>query len=533
MMLHYLVLFILGPGAIANSCGQSQSFQLKCASFADKIHLPDVTVNLVEFVPGGTNVSLPDNPPSCGQTDQSISVDICRVAMAVATSNSSQITLEAWFPANYAGRFLSTGNGGLDGCIQYADVAYGTQFGFATVGANNGHNGTSGKPFFHHPEVVEDFAFRSMHTGVVVGKELTKLFYEEGYNKSYYLGCSTGGREGFKAVQDFPDDFDGVVAGSPAINFVNLIAWSAHFLPITGSPTSDKFVSSTLWGVVHNEIMRQCDGLDGAVDGVISDTSLCHPFFENLICPPGTTNTSTCLTGKQVRAVNQVFSPMYGPNNTLYYPRMQPGSEIEAYYIYYNGQPFPFSTQWYRYVVFNETNWDPYTWTIEDATIALAQNPYNIQTFNGNLSAFRDAGKKVLTYHGLADPIISSSDSKYYYSHVADTMNMAPDQLDDFYRFFTVGGMGHCGGGNAGGVNIGNTLANYAGPDPNDNVLMAMVRWVEEGIAPDTITGTQYVDGYGSAVEYKRKHCRYPRHNVYKGPPGQWRDENFWECVLY
>jgi feruloyl esterase len=190
--------------------------------------------------------------------------------MYVATTNVSGITLEAWLPSNWTGRFLSTGNGGISGCIQYEDIAYGTSFGFATVGANNGHNGTGGKPFYHAPEVVEDFAWRSVHTGVVVGKEITTLFYEQNFTKSYYLGCSTGGRQGMKSAQMFPADFDGIVAGAPAFDFNNLGSWSGWLGVITGfDNTSSGFVDKNLWGVVHDEILAQCDGIDGAIDGSV------------------------------------------------------------------------------------------------------------------------------------------------------------------------------------------------------------------------------------------------------------------------
>lgn len=95
----------------------SQGFQSKCADFANKIDLPGVKVNFVNYVAGGTNLTLPDNPPSCGAASQVVASDICRIAMAVSTSEKSEITLEAWFPQNYTGRFLSTGNGGLGGCM--------------------------------------------------------------------------------------------------------------------------------------------------------------------------------------------------------------------------------------------------------------------------------------------------------------------------------------------------------------------------------------------------------------------------------
>lgn len=416
---------------------------------------------------------------------------------------------------------LSTG-------IQYYDLDYGSSLGFATVGANNGHNGTSGKPFFHHPEVLKDFAYRSVHTGVVIGKELTKQFYDNGFNKSYYMGCSTGGREGWKSVQKYPEDFDGVLAGAPAINFINLLSWSARFYPITGKNTSDTFLTTGQWSLVHDEILRQCDGLDGVKDGIIEDPDLCRPVLQNLICSSDTKNTSSCLTGTQVKTAQEVFTPLYGTGGQYLYPRMQPGSEIYAAPIVYNGQPFQYGLDWWRYVVYNDPSWDG-NFTVKDAAAALAQNPYNIQTFEGDITPFRKAGGKVLHYHGLQDQLISSEDSKYYYSHVAETMNQSPSDLDEFYRFFTISGMSHCALGD-GAAGIGQGSNTYASSDPDSNVLMAIVRWVEEGVAPETVRGAKFTDGVGSKVEYWRKHCRWPRRNTYKGP-GNYTDEDSWQCI--
>jgi len=341
-----------------------------CASIAHAFHYENVKVNFAEYVPANTNLSLPNSGAvaTCQTPYQEVPVDICRVAMFVKTSATSNITLEAWLPTNWTGRFLSTGNGGLDGCIQYVDIAYANSFGFAAVGANNGHNGTSGKPFYHNPEVVTDFAWRSMHTGVVVGKALTKAYYERDYTKSYYLGCSTGGREGFKMVQDFPEDFDGAVIGAPALAFNNLSSWSGSFLIKTGYNDSATWLTPDEWVTVHEDILAQCDTLDGAADGMISDTLDCHYDPVNLICAPGNTSSS-CLSTAKVNTVKKVFEPVchpqgtklrcayrleqmlifrllfqyYGVNGSLIYPRMQPGSELEAAYIYYTGQPFPVS----------------------------------------------------------------------------------------------------------------------------------------------------------------------------------------------
>ncbi|CRG84502.1 feruloyl esterase, putative [Talaromyces islandicus] len=512
----------LGFGSVARA---EDAFVTKCLGFGDRIDLPHVTVNFASYVPGGTNLSLADNPPSCGESSQQILTDTCRVAMAVTTSNRSQITLEAWFPRNYTGRFLSTGNGGISGCIQYYDLAYTASLGFATVGANNGHNGTSGEAFYKNPDVVEDFAWRSLYTGVIVGKQLTDQFYDEGFNRSYYLGCSTGGRQGWKLVQSFPDLFDGVLAGSPAFNFVNLISWSGHFYPLTGTSNASTFVTPAQWAAVSELVLDQCDDLDGAKDGIIEDPDFCFPKIDSLGCTSNA-NTSTCLSDAQLHTVNSTYQPLRGVNGEALYPRMQPGVEAEEAYIMYGGQPFPYSTDWYRYVVYSNPNWDPLSLTSKDAEVALAQNPFDIETWNGDLEPFRKAGGKVLTYHGMADQIISSEISKTYYARVSETMGLDSSRLDEFYRYFRISGMGHCQGGN-GATTIGNGLP-YASLDPEDNVLMALVQWVEEGIAPEFVRGSA-VAANGS-VEWSRKHCKYPKHNVFVGP-GDYTDENAWKCV--
>ncbi|KAJ5628826.1 feruloyl esterase B-2 [Penicillium lividum] len=501
-------------------------FQTACSQLPHKINIPNVNVNFAAFVPAKSNVSLVDNPVTCGANYQTLyGGDICRLAMSVTTSNRSELSAEIWLPRDYTGRFLSTGNGGLNGCIQYSDMAYGTMLGFATVGTNNGHNGSSGAAFLNNSEVVADFAYRALHTGVVVGKEITAQFYPERYGKSYYLGCSTGGREGWKSVQRFPHDFDGVVAGSPAFNFVNLNSWGLFLNNLTGPMGSPTSLTELQWSAVQEEVLRQCDSIDGALDGLIEDPDLCQPILETLICTPGA-NSSICLTGIQANTVRQVLSPFYGPDGTLYYPRMNPGVEASSFSLYYNGLAPLFPAQWYQDVVFSNPNWNYTTWKLEDAAVALAQNPFDIETYDTDLAEFQHAGGRVLHYHGMQDPLISSESSKLYYQKVAEGMNLASSQLDEFYRFFPISGMAHCAPG-TGPASIGQGIKTYAGSDPQDNVLMAMVKWVEEGVAPETVRGSLIE---GDTVVYRRRHCRYPRRNIYKGPGG-YKDENAWECV--
>ncbi|KAL4866526.1 putative feruloyl esterase B-1 [Aspergillus spectabilis] len=506
------------------------SFKAKCRALASRINLPDVAVHSVTYVPVGANISMADNPSVCGSGEAGAidsPFEFCRIALNVTTSARSQVFMEAWLPSNYSGRFLSTGNGGLGGCVGYSDMIYATQYGFATVGTNNGHFGDTGAYFNNNTDVLEDFAFRALHTGVVVGKKITRLFYAKGYKKSYYLGCSTGGRQGWKSVQTFPGDFDGVVAGAPAFNFINLANWGARFLPTTGNSTADTFITNAQWNTIHSEILRQCDDLDGAADGIIEDPDLCQPIFETLLCSSTRDrNSSSCLTAAQVESANTIFSPLYGLNGSLLYPRMQPGSELSAASIYYTGQPFAYAQDWFRYVVYSNPEWNPATWTLTDAEVAISQDPFEISTFNGDLSAFQRKGGKVLHYHGLEDGIISSDSSKVYYKHVARTMGLSPRDLDEFYRFFPISGMGHCAPGNGAG-SIGQSQRTFVNSNPEDNILLAMVQWVEDGIAPEFVRGSKV---NGTKVEYRRRHCKYPNRNRYVGP-GSYGDESAWMCL--
>ncbi|AEO59828.1 hypothetical protein MYCTH_2308392 [Thermothelomyces thermophilus ATCC 42464] len=157
---------------------ECSSFQQQCSKLASKLKIENATAWFSEYVAAGTNMSFPDTDPSCAQGSLVVDVDFCRVAPYVATSHRSGISMEAWLPKNWTGRFLSTGNGGLNGCLSYDDMAYTVELGFSTVGAkncHNGHNGTSGAPFLNNPDVlVVDFAWPSVHTNAVVGKQISE-----------------------------------------------------------------------------------------------------------------------------------------------------------------------------------------------------------------------------------------------------------------------------------------------------------------------------------------------------------------------
>jgi len=435
--------------------------------------------------------------------------------------------MEAWLPSDWTGRFLTTGNGGMGGCIGYGDMSYGTSLGFAAVGSNNGHDGDNGLSFYNNPESLADFVYRARHLSTVAGKQIIKSFYGKKHTKSYYLGCSTGGRQGFKAAQDYPEDFDGIVAGAPALAFNNLTSWSGSFYNLTGPPGSPTFLPPELWVTVHLDVLKQCDALDGYVDGIIEDPRLCDYDPSGLICPEGT--TANCLTPAQAGTVKGALSPLRTDSGDLVYPRLQPGAEIIAAYVLFNGQTFSYTADWFRYAIYNDPSWDPTTIDSDDFEAAARKNPFNAQTWEGNLSAVQKRGAKIIHWHGGEDFIITSDNSPRYYEHVKSTMRLSNAQLDTFYRYFLVSGTGHCSGGN-GAHAIGQQLGEVNSNSPKENVLMAMVDWVEKGRAPETLRGTKWVnDQKELGVDFQRDHCKYPKRNQYiKGDP---KLPSSWKCV--
>ncbi|KAF7531804.1 hypothetical protein G7054_g8540 [Neopestalotiopsis clavispora] len=525
-----LILAVAAVGAVALG---NQTFESTCLSFVPEASIWNSTRTQLQYVPAGTNLTFPDNDATCSRGSQVVSVDLCRIALLVPMSNRSSITLELWLPEQWTGRTLATGNGGIDGCIKYEDIAYGVANGFATVGTNNGHNGTYGNAFYQNDDVVTDFAWRSLHTSAVVSKKLTTQFFNSILGKSYYIGCSLGGRQGIKAAEMFPHDFDGIVAGSPAVDFNNLYSWRASFYPLTGNSTDVNFISATTWNTtIHNEVLKQCDEIDGVEDGIIEDPTLCHFNPQELLCQGY--NTSNCLTADQVTIVEKIFSDYRRPNGELIYPGMQPGSEILAATGLYSGRPYAPSYDWFRFVVLDDPAWDPSTYNVEDAVIAYDDNPDNIATWPSSLAAFEGASGKLLTFHGQQDQQITSFNSLRFYEHLAAGMGYTPEQLDNFYRLFRVPGMNHCNSGPGAWVlgQGGNAPSKGIPFDADHNVLAAVVNWVEEGIAPEAMIGTKFVnDSVDLGVAYTHRHCRWPLNSTYLGGELDPHQIDSWVCA--
>jgi feruloyl esterase len=174
---------------------------------------------------------------------------------------------------------------------------------------------------------------------------VVKKYYSRPASKAYYVGCSTGGRQGFKMIQDFPDDFDGVLAGAPAIDFNHLSGWSGMLSRYNGAPSGTPTISVALWEAVRLDIVAQCDKLDGVEDGIIDDPDLCDYDPKGLICDAeGTEADQLCLSESQAEVVRKVFSPLLGEDGELLYPRYDPGTSFSgAAQLIFGGNLFPYA----------------------------------------------------------------------------------------------------------------------------------------------------------------------------------------------
>lgn len=510
------------------------SLDQACASFDPTIYISNSTIRLRQYIHANTSITLQGMEQSCNRTKQVIPINSCRIALTVPTTNRSSFIMELFLPdeAVWAGRLLSVGNGGIDGCIKYEDIAYGLDLGFAVTGTNNGHNGTGGEAFLGNPDIIEDFSWRALHVATTGAKTLLNAFYGKKIDWSYYLGCSGGGRQGIQAARMFPDDYDGILVGAPALNFNYMSAWRARFYTLTGASDSSTFIATETWkGLIHDEVLKQCDDLDGVQDGILADPNLCAATFrpEALLC--NATESLGCLTAHQVEVVRQVFSPLYGVAGDLIYPPLAPGAEAQATDRLLSGTAFNYSVDWYRYAVYSEPSWDPASWTVGDIAPAEQANPGNARTWPNDLSQLRDRKSKMIVYHGGADQQITGFDTERWYNYLSTQMSATSEELDGFLRFFRIPGMGHCNGG-VGAWQFGQNAAAAKGVtlDRHNNILSALLGWVEEGHPPETIRGLRFHDdNYTQGIALKRPHCRYPQRSTYI--QRDMYENGTWECV--
>lgn len=269
-----------------------------CHSLSSSLQAPNTTVVFTEIHQNGTSFPLVDQVSSCSGPNElaNITANLCRIVVNVSTSSSSGVQVEAWLPDSWNGRFLATGGGGIGGCIDYPTIQNGASLGFASFGTNGGHNSSEGFEFFlNQPEVLKDFGYRAIHVEAEVGKDLVRAYYGQQPRHNYYAGCSTGGRQAFQSALLYPDDFDGVLAGSPGVDWLRIVSSKGILARRIGWPNihSDSYVREEQWKAIVEAQTHLLDPLDGVKDGIIDDPTVYRFDPEILACGAGMCLPST------------------------------------------------------------------------------------------------------------------------------------------------------------------------------------------------------------------------------------------------
>jgi Tannase and feruloyl esterase len=493
-----------------------------------------------------------------------VPVAFCRVQITVTPA----INIEVWLPppANWNHRFQAEGGGGYAGAIIYPALAMAvtgdavtgqfatasTDTGHPATGTANGQGGANGAQagggFALNPAddtlnegLIVDFASRSLHEMTVKAKAVIAAYYGKPQNYAYWNGCSTGGRQGWIEAQLFPGDYDGILAGDPAFNWDRFIP--AELWPEVamnrdvGAP-----VSQTKLTAVTAAAIKACDGLDGVIDGVINDPRQCHFDPHALVCGrPGAPTDGTCLASQEADAVQQIWRGPRGTHGEFLWYGIEPGAPFAGLADSSSDTPpvplpMTITLDHWRLWIEQNPNFDWQTLTTASFETGFRQSQAKfhavIGTDDPDLSSFRGYGGKMITYHGWADPLIFPRGSIDYFNRVV-AANGGLKRVQEFDRLFMVPGMNHCLGG-AGAVNFGQSIVVPVSLDPEHDAILALQRWVEEGVAPDMLIATTDQPLATHAAEnptqpaaFTRPLCPYPAEAHYKGAGDPTNAANF------
>jgi feruloyl esterase len=463
--------------------------------------------------------------------------------------------------ASWNGRFLKYGDGSKDGDLDFADHRLAQ--GYAVANSNMGHDSGSepGSWFaFDNRQAEIDFAYRAVHLTSNAGKNVVAAYYERPAARSYFEGCSTGGREALIEAQRFPNDFDGIAAGAPVFMYQELNAGHTWLLQRVfrddyagnlafdadgdGRPESLRKLE-----LLADTVLARCDASDGIEDGVLDEPMRCDFEPKRDLAPmmcPNDVDADACFTKAQLQTVEDFYRGPYDSRGLVVIKGRAFGAERgwTEYIPHAGNQMFPthlFNARDHAAFLFYENDpgvpvprandlqyvpdknaippeWAWWEFDVDDLTAGKADLMRELMNATDpNLERFlQRRGGKLLLWHGWNDAGAPPEPTKDYYDAVvAATFGGDLDAARERARLFMFPGMGHCGGG----------------PGPNTwDALAPLVEWVENGTAPDHVVATHATDG---RVDNERRVCAYPQVARYTGPAGGANDPANWTAANF
>ena len=336
--------------------------------------------------------------------------------------------------------------------------------------------------FAHDYQARVNAGYRGAHLQVLAAKALIKVFYGQAQKYAYYNACSEPGREGMMLVQRYPEDFDGVGAGCPPINFTinNGIFQGWNVMTNTGADGKPVLTEATL-PILHRAVLEQCDAADGVTDGIVSNPFACHPDLKRVECK-ASQNPSTCLTPAQIHVAEELYRGARDDQGGKLTPSgVLPGSELAWTATIVPGSRNPTEakdgTSTSIRSMYSDpalaADWDLSQIKFDRATFdATTKLRYLYDATNPDLRGFARAGHKLILWQAMGDTNVLPAQAVLWYT--AMRREMGAKQADKFVRFYELPGVYHCGGGD--------------GPVITD-LLPALMAWVERGVAPGALAG--------------------------------------------
>ncbi|MFL9993175.1 tannase/feruloyl esterase family alpha/beta hydrolase [Paraburkholderia sediminicola] len=485
------------PGTLAGNC----------AALAARLTFANTVFASVTDVPAGTlNVAGKPIAEHCliqGNMNQRVSsVD----------GKTYAIGFEMRLPLAWNGRFFYQANGGLDGNVVTATGEIGgggptndaLNMGFAVISSDAGHSAAQNPLFGLDPQARLDYGYNAVATLTPMAKQVIKLAYGKGPDRSYFDGCSNGGRHALVAAARSSAEYDGIIAGDPGFHLPKAAIgemWSAQQLAKVATATTPNGLPDITTGftaaerqMVASKILAKCDALDGASDGMIQDIKACQANFSLATDVPTCTNNvrdGTCLTSAQKDAIGNVFSGAHNSAGTALYssfpydaglgPGWSAWKQANSISLDPAAAAFTFTTLPQSASVLRQLSAYALNFSMDtDAPKIFAtsgvysESAWSFMTppDETNLSALKQRGAKLMVYHGTSDPVFSSNDTTDWYQRL---MTANGGDASNFARLYTIAGMNHCSGG----------------PSTDQfDMLTPMIAWVEHGKAPDSVVAT-------------------------------------------
>jgi hypothetical protein len=461
--------------------------------------------------------------------------EYCKIVGRIAPSPSAaagtpDINFQLNLPANWNGKTVHMGGGGYNGtvvtatgAVSFAPGVAPLSQGYATFGSDSGHVGNSATADFALNEsAIENFGYQHIKKTKDAAFELIKLRYGKPIEKSYFAGGSTGGREGMTAVQRFPQDYDGVIANAPAINFSGVRLQGVKIGQAAYGNNGAGFINPAKQRLILNTAVDACDADDGAADRIVSNVEACRlkqpAILAALACASGADEGDTCLSAAQINTVRAVSDDLVLPYPLAYNVNRHQGYNIlqgadfssglglgtsptlqNPPTVAANGYLYTQGDGYLKYFIARDPNLNTLVFDLNNPGIyqqRLVDMSSTVGAMNPDLSAFQARGGKLIVLHGLADEVISPNATIAYYN--AQVARSGQAAIDAFWRFYTVPGLGH-----GDGVFI-----------PSWDAIGTLDAWVTKNSAPGTLVGT---DTNVATAGRTRPLCVYPSFPRYKG----------------